>query len=532
MRLRALLLALALVTTILAPGGATAATADVETDPLAASATMKHIANIKHKLADGTTRNGGGSDIEFADLDVTGAPGAPEGVTGVRRFALAGTIDLGGPNAGLQIIDVTDPAAPVNVAVWDCKVSQGDIQVFSRLVDGVTRTYVGYGADYGADTKSGCFTDLKAMGKNPRTGLGTWFADITNPYAPITAGFVPVSAGTHNLTMHPSGKYMYNSNNEIGAKIGAVEIFDISDLLNPVALSTLNLGTGVDSHDLTFSADGKRAYAAAINHTLIINTEDPAKPTIAGRIVNAAATIHHQADPVTIDHPVLGKRTFLVITDEFGGAAGNGFCPGGGLLVYDITGQLEAAPVFIGAWFIPQAEPTAPSQRAGRGSLGQLPACTSHVLRFHPEEAIMTIGWYSAGVRVVDISSLAGLSVGATPAIGDTGQAGAGMNEIGYLYFSDSNTWAAKTPEITTNEKGERSFHLFANDLQRGFDVYRFDESTTAAVQGDAPTGQWMTPAKYASYKKALADKNAVKTGSVQPWCSLRAAASLKADRL
>lgn len=521
MRIRTTLLALTLVMVAAVPSGAAvdleaAAARALATEALENSPNLEHVANIAHQrwnegeLAEVTGR---GSDVEFVELDVTGLEEAPAGVTGVRRFALAGTIDLPNSNAGLQIIDVTDPTAPVNVAVWDCKVSQGDIQLVTREVDGVTRTYVGYGADYGAVRTSGCFNDLTAMGGNPGNGLGVWFADITNPYTPTTHAFVPISTGAHNLTIHPSGNYLYNSSNRIGAAVGTLEIVDITDLRNPVAKPSLNLGTGIDSHDVTFSADGKRAYSAAVNHTLIINTEDPAAPTIIGRIVNASATIHHQADPVTIDHPVLGERTFLVITDEFGGAAGNGFCPGGGLIVYDITGELETTPVFVGAWFIPQVEPLPPGQRAGRGSVGILPACTSHVLRFHPTEAIMTIGWYSAGVRVVDISSLAGVSAGAVPAVGDTGQAGVGMRELGFFYFPDSNAWAAKTPEITVDEAGNRSFYLFANDLQRGFDVFRFDES-----KGSSGAGTWMSPARYAAFKASL-DAPA----QSQPWCALRA---------
>ena len=526
MRARTAVLALTLALAIAVPTGASAiATSGWGVRDLAgqaaaeASDNITHVANIKHRLVTGEVLPGGGSDLEFVDLDVTGLPGAPAGVSGVRRFALAGTIDLGGPNAGLQIIDITNTKAPTPASVWDCRVSQGDIQVFSREVDGVTRTYVGYGADYSAN-KSTCFNELRELGVNARGGLGTWFADITNPYAPRTVGYIPIATGSHNLTVHPSGNYLYNSNNEIGAAVGSLEIFDIRDLLNPRALPPLNLESGIDAHDLTFNAEGTRAYAAAINHTLIINTEDPENPSIVGRVVNAAATIHHQSDPVTIEHPVLGERTFLVITDEFGGAAGNGFCPGGGLLVYDITGELEAAPVFVGAWFIPQVEAADPDSRAGRGSVGVLPACTSHVLRFHPDEAIMTIGWYSGGVRVVDISSLVGLSVGAVPAVGDTGQSGAGMTEIGYFYFPDSNAWSAKTPHITVDEAGNRSFDLYANDLQRGFDVFRFDEAAGAA---GSEGGQWMTPAQYRSYKASVGDASAATSGQRQAWCTLRA---------
>ena len=526
MRTRKPLLAVALTLAIAVPSGAAVDLRSIPGRTAAAeaaesSATMEHVANIKHRMAGGEEVEGRGSDLEFVELDVTDAPAAPDGVAGVRRFALAGTIDLPNRNAGLQIIDITNPQAPENVAVWDCRVSQGDIQVFTREVDGATRTYVGYGADYAAVASSSCFQDLRDLGGNPGNGLGTWFADITDPYAPKTVGYLPISTGSHNLTVHPSGDYLYNSSNRITAAVGSLEIFDIRDLTAPKVLPPLNLQTGIDAHDLTFNADGTRAYAAAVNHTLIIDTTDPAAPEIIGRVVNAAATIHHQSDPVTIDHPVLGERTFLVITDEFGGAAGNGFCPGGGLLVYDITGELELAPVFVGAWFIPQVEPVSPADRDGRGSLGVLPACTSHVLRFHPEEAIMTIGWYSAGVRVVDLSSLVGVSAGAVPAIGDTGQAGAGMREIGYSYFADSNAWAAKTPEITVDEAGNRSCYLYANDIQRGFDVFRFDEAAGAAPLDG---GRWMSPAQYVAYKQSLdvADRGS----APQLWCSLRAVQS------
>lgn len=303
--------------------------------------------------------------MEFVDLDVTAAPAAPEGVGGVRRFALAGTIDL--PNRMAACRSSTSVMARRR-RTWRSGTAaspSGDIQIFQREVDGATRTYVGYGADYSAVATSACFEDLRQLGQNPRNGLGTWFADITDPCA-SDGGLRADPDRSHNLTSHPSGNYLYNSSNRISAAVGSLEVFDIRGLTNPRALPSLNLDTGINARDLTFNADGTRAYAASINHTLIIDTSKSETPKVIGRVGNAAATIHHQSDPVTIDHPVPGKRTFLVITDEVGGAAGNAFCPGGGLLVYDITRQLEQAPVFVGAWFIPQVEPLAPgSPRAG-----------------------------------------------------------------------------------------------------------------------------------------------------------------------
>ncbi len=90
-----------------------------------------------------------------------------------------------------------------------------------------------------------------------------------------------IPRGSHNQTVHPSGKYMYNSNNELLRGPGFLEYFDITNLTAPKKLGELPLETGIDSHDLTFNADGSRAYSAAITHTLIINTEDPSKPSLA-----------------------------------------------------------------------------------------------------------------------------------------------------------------------------------------------------------------------------------------------------------
>jgi hypothetical protein len=160
-----------------------------------------------------------------------------------------------------------------------------------------------------------------------------------------------------------------------------------------------------------------------------------------------------------------------VVTDELAGAAGNAVCPGGGLHVYDVTGSLETAPVKVGYWNMPDVRFT------GTANL----TCTSHVLRMYPDEQIMTIAWYNAGVRVVDISGLIGASVGIDETLGNVGP---GMREVGFHYFPDSDTWSAKTNRI----EADGSFYVFGNDLNRGLDVYRFDGQATASSSG----GTWI----------------------------------------
>jgi len=454
---------------VLLPTLPVARAADVATEP-ASAANMTHVANLAYEGRYGQELPFG-TDIELREMSLTDTVtvarkgrGRPrtEVVTRAVDVAFAGTYEN-----GLQIIDVTNPAAPVHLAVYDCSLAQGDVQVFSRDDGG---TYVAYTADdYASQTRpeSGCFQDVGIT----EVTYGTFIIDVTDPRNPTTVSFVPFARGSHNQSVHPSGRYLYNSNSDLGGVAPpSIEIVDISDLRNPVPVTELPLLTGLDSHDITFSEDGTRAYSAALTHTLILDTTDPAAPTIIGRILDPTINIHHQADPVTITDPLLGERTFLVVTDELAGAAGNLVCPGGGLHVYDITGPLEQLPVKVGFFDIPDISPTT----------GSSITCTSHVLRMYPEQGLMTIAWYARGIRVIDISSLAGVSVGLP---------GPGMQEIGHLYFDDSDLWSAKALRI----EPDGSFYAFGNDINRGLDVFRFQASPTGTSTMATGTSRWLS---------------------------------------
>jgi hypothetical protein len=126
------------------------------------------------------------------------------------------------------------------------------------------------------------------------------------------------------------------------------------------------------------------------------------------------------------------------------------------------------------------------------------------VLRFYPEQKLMTIGWYKAGVRVVDISGLAGASVGVTPG---TGNVPVGMKEVGFHYFPNSESWTAKIKEFD----GDGSAYVFSNDITRGLDVYRYD----ATEEASADVGTWLDATEMAarpSYEMVM--------GNLVPLCA------------
>jgi len=394
---------------------------------------MSLVANLQYNNS-GEAQNG--SDIEFVKLDG-------------RNYALAGTL-----RGGMQIIDITRPRSPKRVAVYKCAITQGDIQVW-RNGGRVLASYTADSPLRAADAESKCARDLDVDAGE----AGTFIVDISSPQEPQSVSFIPVERGSHNMTIHPSGKYLYNSNSDLATSTEpSIDIFDVSDPKRPkkvldFAIPFVPTSLGSESHDITFNKSGKRAYSAALSQTLILDTRNPAKPRILSEIVDPSINVVHQADPVRLKRPDGSMRSLLIITDERAGAAGSAECPGGGLHVYDVTRKKN--PEKLGAWFIDETAPQAGT------------TCTSHVLRIYPRQKMITIAWYSQGVRVIDIKGLATFEGGPDAvAFGD----GIGMKEVGHYTLPDSDTWSFKTNKI----KRDGSFFGYGNDLVRGFDVYKF----------------------------------------------------------
>jgi hypothetical protein len=430
------------------------------------SLNMKFVKNLPYQARNGDIPNYG-TDIEFATI-------------AGRKYALAGSY-----RNGLQIVDITNPALATIKAVYDCGVTQGDVQVI-RQADLPGRTYVAYTSDTYGDGTSKCYRDAKALGfdvlKPNGTGKnGTFIAEITNPLAPKTISFIEVPQGSHNQTVHPSGNYLYNSNSDLATSLQpAIEIFDINKLSAPRKVGELSLpvnpGLGSESHDITFNKSGSRAYSAALSQGVIIDTTRPAAPKIVKTFTDPAINVWHQSDPFSTTDASGRRRDFLIVEDEFVGAVGTGQCPNGGVHVYEITGAKEKSPEKVGYWNIDTVDTT--DQVDGR--------CTAHVFDIHERQKLMTIAFYNGGVRVVDLSGLAGVS------LADQQVQGQGMKEVGAFRIKGGEAWSAKTNEIYTNG----NFYLYGNDIERGLDVYHY----TARATPSANPGTWMGPAEAAAF--------------------------------
>ncbi len=261
---------------------------------------------------------------------------------------------------------MSSPQRASIASVYDCGVTQGDVQVF-RQADMPGRTFVTYTSDTYGDGTSTCYQEAAALGfdvrKSDGTGRnGTFIAEITDPLDPTTISFVEFAQGSHNMTVHPSGEWLYNSNSDlITSTQPAIEYTDISDPATRARPGSSRCrpgpGLGTESHDITFNADGSRAYSAALSQGVIIDTTDPGAPALITSFLNPAINVWHQADPFTLIDASGREREYLVVEDEFAGAVGTGQCPNGGVWFYEITGELERNPALVGYYNIDDVRP-------------------------------------------------------------------------------------------------------------------------------------------------------------------------------
>ena len=467
-----LLLALGALALLLVPAAAPAGAAEVRHSPnMSLEKTIPYPAQTQYEADENV-----GTDIEFATI-------------GRKRYALAGSY-----RNGMRIVDITRPERAQEIAVYDCAVEQGDVQVF-RQKDLPGKVFATFTNDYFGDIDSGCYREAAALGfdvadPNEDGGgkLGIFVVDITKPSSPRTVSFIHTPQGSHNNSVHPSGNFVYNSNSDLITSISpAIEIFDISNPSRPQSAGELPYtglpGLGTESHDITFSDDGTRAYSAALSHGVIIDTTNPAQPSVVSEFDDEAINVWHQADPYTHRNADGTERDFLIVEDEFAGAAGGGTCPSGGVHIYDVTGENEQAPLKVGYWNISDIEVAE----------DPLETCTAHVFDIHEDEQIMTIAYYMGGVRVVDLSGLGDINISQ----GEQAPLG-GMRQIGHYVTENANTWSAKTPFI----ESDGDFFLYGNDMARGLDIYRYEAEEEQSADG----GKMLAPAAAAEQLSASLD--------------------------
>ncbi len=359
---------------------------------------LKLIANVPYSS---------GSDMEFTTIKG-------------REYAFTGSFAEVKDGGGLHVIDITNPEKPKEVAWLKCSVYQADIQISHDR-----KTVI-----MAADSAGGAESCL-ALGKK-----GFMTIDISNPKKPRPIGFAEISRGSHNITAHPTKPFVYNSDADLGGR-GNIEVWSIKNPAQPKKVTDLII-PGHSPHDISFNKKGTLAVTAAISHIDLIDTKNPAKPSLKLTWQCPGCSITHDAK-FTPD----GKG--LIVGDEGGGGGGYP-CPGGALYFYDLVGG--EVPVLTGIY-----EPN--EVLFARDGQKGLDGCTSHVFDISDDGKRVAISWYTAGTRYLDVSNPTGATFG---------ESGTGVKELGWFMPEGGESWSSKF------HKGK---YIYSNDINRGFDVFK-----------------------------------------------------------
>lgn len=321
-------------------------------------------------------------------------------------------------NNGFHIVNVSDAAAPVEVAVVDCSGKDADVRrIGARLI-----------ATLSSQGDDGC-PDAAPSG-------GIRLVDVTNPAAPIVLSQVPLKYGSHTHTPYGETGLLYNSaynlaSNPLASPLDhhRSEIVDISDPDAPVVEGEFlfpETSGSIGCHDILAEPERDRAICAGISETMVWDTTDPRAPKVAATILNPKISIHHSAATAR-------DGTLLALGDEYAGVLAPachpvGSAPTGAIWFYDITDATN--PVEMG--FVPP-----PAGDAGT-------VCTAHNFNFVDDDHLVS-GFYGAGTLLIDVTDPASPSV------------------LSQQRQAPTSSWA--------------SYHwrgaVFSGDGVRGLDIYR-----------------------------------------------------------
>jgi hypothetical protein len=344
-------------------------------------------------------------------------------------YLFTSTMTLAG--GGIRVFDVDDPARPKLVASVPCSGNQAFLQVSHD------RKTLIVGED-GTHEVDACF---------PGGETGFYTIDISNPRKPKPAGFGLVARGGHTVTAHPKKPILYVSYGDvIATDLPQYEVWSIADPTRPKHLTTASVTGYHGPHDIEFSPDGNFAVASSMSAIQVLDTSDPANPVELDVLQCPGCSHNHEAH-FTPD------ASHVIVSDEAGGGGAPVPCPLGALYFYAWDPEASPHMELVGEW--QPAELVTPE--AARTNAGM---CTSHVFGVSPDGTKVAASWHTGGVRVVDITKMDGVGVGAQ---------GTGAKEIGWHVSDGADSWSAKF------DRSGR--YVFVNDRHAGLQVYRVGQS-------------------------------------------------------
>lgn len=295
---------------------------------------------------------------------------------------------------GVWIADITDPTNPQVLTTISCGGFHSEVVLYENLL---VQSWDGSGPPCADDEPA----DPDGVDKPGDRGLRIY--DLTDPAHPRLDTFIGsrqgITSGVHNLTVNNDAGLLYLNMAELsgtGPEWGYVDLTDPEFPLTLVPIRDISPTAGDGCHDSGIAPERKLLACAAITESLIWDISDPRNPVEVAVIPNPAISIHHGArwSP---------DERYLVLNDELGGAAVSPGCTGvtsegtvGAMWFYDTTLVADQAPVLVGSFSTSDLNPDATE------------ICTSHFYGFVSSSPLMPVGWYHAGIEIVDYSDAGG----------------------------------------------------------------------------------------------------------------------------
>jgi hypothetical protein len=390
-------------------------------------------------------------------------------------LAFQGNYAYAGTYSGLRVIDISDPANATQVAFEPCNGGQFDVSVWGDLLFASVDT---------PQTNPGCNSSNTSTA-NPNAWEGVRIFDVSDPTDPRLITSVRTDCGSHTHTLVPAGKgslFIYVSSyaltvtsvgpnceqfhgkisvihvptgNPANARVVAEPTVDVPvfesdrvELFPPVVPPGFLLDTD-GCHDITVLKPRKLAAAACLSVGQLWDISDPTAPQPIHTFTTPQVRAWHSS-AFTWD----GRR--VAFGDEAGGGS-LGRCreqdypDTGAIWIYDVATGDE-----LGNYKLPRF-------------FGEDDHCTMHNYNFVPgiDRDILVSAAYHGGTTVADVTDPA------NPV------------EIGY--------YEAASPHALTWSSYWHNGFIYANDIDRGFDVFSLDHPAVvgaATLDRDNPQTQ------------------------------------------
>jgi hypothetical protein len=188
----------------------------------------------------------------------------------------------------MQIVDVSNPANPVNVSTLTGLYFPDSIVVAGRYayVSGGRLQIIDVSNPanpvmLGSSSSSGGFVAVSGGYAYVTGGLNMQVVDVSNPSNPVTVGSVVTGASAYCITV--AGRYAY-----IGYQPD-LQIFDVSNPTNPTVVSTVNAHA---PDPVSIAISGRYAYVGCEATTQIFDVSNPASPVQVGQVGNGGTFVN------------------------------------------------------------------------------------------------------------------------------------------------------------------------------------------------------------------------------------------------